>query len=102
MDIAAIGIIGAFLVLLSWVYETIEELKERKSLVDLKFAVVNLIGTSILTYYSYVTGLTIFVYLNIALVSFISFEIFYTIYLHKKGRFKKKTGQKKNVRKRRR
>jgi chromate transport protein ChrA len=89
MDLMTIGMIGATIIIFSWIYETFEELKERKSFVDLKFAALNLVGTIVLSYYSFVSNLPITFYLNIMLAVFVGFEIAFTIYLHRTGKFKK-------------
>lgn len=79
-----IGIIGALFILIAWVFETIEGVRKHKSLVDLKFALLFLIGTILLASYSYLRADLVFLFLNIALLITILFEIGYTFYLKRR------------------
>ena len=75
-----IGIAGAVLLLAAWLFETFESVKRHKALVDLKFAVIYIISTVLLTIYAYQESDMVFFYVNICLIVLVLFEIAYTIY----------------------
>jgi lipid-A-disaccharide synthase-like uncharacterized protein len=75
-----IGIAGAALLLLAWLFETFESIKNRKSLVDLKFALIYIASTALLTVYAFQNNDLVFFTLNIGLIILVTFEIAYTIY----------------------
>jgi lipid-A-disaccharide synthase-like uncharacterized protein len=77
------GIVGSVLILIAWLFETEESIRKHKSLVDLKFAFIYIVGIILLTIYSIEINEMIFVALNIALTVLIVFEILYTIYKKK-------------------
>ena len=79
-----IGIIGAVILILSWVYETAEGLKEHKELIDLRFAVANISAIVILIAYSWMIKNDIFFWLNIVLAIVVAAEIGYTLAVKKK------------------
>lgn len=62
-----IGIIGLSLILFAWLFETVEAVREHKSLVDLRFAVIYLISVVILGVYSWLIADAVFLFLNVAL-----------------------------------
>ena len=75
-----IGIAGAVLLLLAWLFETYESVKRHKALVDLKFAVIYLSSITLLTVYAYQRSDAVFFYNNLALICLVLFEIVYTIH----------------------
>lgn len=78
-----LGIIGAGLIIASWLYETIEAMKRHKSKVDINFAFLNGAGIFILIYYSYLIKDNVFFWLNIVLASIVAVEILYTLFTRK-------------------
>jgi len=69
-----IGIIGLILLAIGWIYETIIIIKEKKSKINLKFAIIYVIGSLCLVIYSIQIKDTLFIILNglIAISSLIS------------------------------
>jgi len=78
-----IGILGAILLALAWLFETLESIKKHKSLIDLKFTLIYLVGTVLLTIYSYQKNDYVFLGLQSCLTILIIFEIAYTLYKKK-------------------
>jgi lipid-A-disaccharide synthase-like uncharacterized protein len=79
-----IGIAGAVLLLMAWLFETIESVKRHKSLVDLRFAMIYIVSISLLDIYAYLREDVVFFYSNLLLIILVMFEIFYTVYKMKK------------------
>jgi len=79
-----IGIAGALLLLLAWLFETYESIKKHKALVDLKFALIYITSTILLAIYSYQRNDQVFFIMQLCLIVLVLFEIFYT--LHKTRR----------------
>ncbi|MFH1229288.1 MAG: lipid-A-disaccharide synthase N-terminal domain-containing protein [Candidatus Aenigmatarchaeota archaeon] len=79
-----IGIIGASLLLVAWIFETIKSVRKHKALVDLKFAVIYVSGTIFLATYSYLRSDFVFLILNFCLMTLVFFEIAYTLYMRRK------------------
>ncbi|MEM5778470.1 MAG: hypothetical protein QXK49_02495 [Candidatus Aenigmatarchaeota archaeon] len=75
-----IGIAGAILLLIAWLFETYESVKRHKALIDLKFAFIYIISTALLTIYAFQRSDYIFFSINFCLIILVLFEIFYTIY----------------------
>jgi hypothetical protein len=75
-----IGIAGAALLLMAWLFETYESVKRHKALVDLKFAFIYIISTILLTVYAYSNNDIVFFSVNLLLIIVVLFEIVYTIY----------------------
>lgn len=75
-----IGIAGAVLLLVAWLFETFESVKRHKALVDLKFAFIYIASTLLLTIYAYQQNDMVFFSVNICLIVLVLFEIVYTIY----------------------
>lgn len=91
IDPVIIGIFGGIVIILSWAYETFEAVKRHKSLIDLKFATMNILGVLLLIIYSWQIENAIFFYLNITLLFIELVEIAYSLAVkkvHKKKRFK--------------
>ncbi|MBU3957824.1 MAG: hypothetical protein KKB25_02000 [Nanoarchaeota archaeon] len=89
IDPVVIGAVGGIVLILSWAYETFEAIKKHKSLIDLKFATMNIFGVLLLILYSWQIENAIFLYLNIILFSIELAEIAYSIAVkkvHKKKR----------------
>jgi lipid-A-disaccharide synthase-like uncharacterized protein len=79
-----IGVAGALLLLLAWLFETYESIKKHKALVDLKFALIYITSTILLAVYSYQRNDQVFFIMQLCLIVLVLFEIFYT--LHKTRR----------------
>ena len=75
-----IGIAGAALLLFAWLFETFESIKRHKALVDLKFALIYITSTILLTVYAYQRNDYVFFSVNICLIILVLFEIAYTIH----------------------
>jgi lipid-A-disaccharide synthase-like uncharacterized protein len=75
-----IGIAGAVLLLVAWLFETFESIKRHKALVDLKFALIYITSTILLTVYAYQRNDYVFFSVNICLIVLVLFEIAYTIH----------------------
>jgi lipid-A-disaccharide synthase-like uncharacterized protein len=75
-----IGIAGAILLLVAWLFETFESVKRHKALIDLKFALIYIISTILLTIYAFQRNDMIFFSTNALLIVLVIFEIFYTIH----------------------
>ena len=75
-----VGIAGAILLLIAWLFETYESVKRHKALVDLKFAFIYITSTILLTIYAYSNNDLVFFSVNILLIMLVSFEIAYTVY----------------------
>jgi len=73
------GIIGSLLIAAAWSYEVWESIERHKSLIDLRFAGIYLVGTLMLLAYSLVIRNFIFVSINAALTVLVIFEIAYTV-----------------------
>jgi lipid-A-disaccharide synthase-like uncharacterized protein len=74
-----IGLAGAMLLLVAWFFETFESIKMHKALIDLKFAIIYLAGTGLLTLYAYQNDDPIFFWINVCLIALVGFEILYTV-----------------------
>lgn len=81
MSVALIGILGGFLILMAWLFETEESIRKHKKMVDLKFSAVYFSGLLFLTIYAYTVNEPIFFWLEIAILLIVIFEIFYTLHL---------------------
>jgi lipid-A-disaccharide synthase-like uncharacterized protein len=75
-----IGIAGAILLLVAWLFETYESVKRHKSLIDLKFAFIYIISTVLLTVYAYQNSDMVFFSVNVFLILIVLFEIVYTVH----------------------
>ncbi len=89
IDAVTIGIIGSVAIIISWAYETLEAVKRRKSLIDLKFSAMNLFGVLLLILYSWQIENFLFFYLNIILFAIELLEIAYSIGVKKVHRKRK-------------
>lgn len=78
-----IGIIGATILIIAWIFATLKEIKRHKSLIDLRFSVLSLVATILLAIYSYQINNAIFVFINISLSILITIEILYTVHVVK-------------------
>jgi lipid-A-disaccharide synthase-like uncharacterized protein len=79
MFIESIGIIGAVLIALSWIPETIRTIKTKKTGLDLEFVSVYVLGSIFLAIYSISIKDYIFIGLNIFASSLAIFNLIYTI-----------------------
>lgn len=78
-----VGIVGGMLILAAWAFETAEAVKRHKALLDLRFSLVSLVGSTLLAIYSAERGLEIFLWLNTAIAAIILFEIWYSLRVRK-------------------
>ena len=78
-----IGLIGSFLILLSWIWGLYDEIKSKKNLIEIKFSIINLFGIFFLLVYSLFIGELPFIILNSGLFVLILFEIIYSIKISK-------------------
>jgi hypothetical protein len=81
-----IGIAGAILLLAAWAFETFESVKYHKALIDLKFALIYVSSTILLTIYSFQRNDMVFFSVNLLLIVLVLFEIAYTLIKIKKKR----------------
>lgn len=73
-----IGVIGAAILVLAWIFETINSVRKNKLTIDLRFAVMYLASTAILLVYSLQNGDVIFLFVNACLLILVSFEVAYS------------------------
>ena len=85
-----VGVLGAVLILLSWVFETMEGVKEHRSLMDIRFAAIYLPGVALLVAYSWYIGDAVFLWLNTAIAIFVAAELLYSIHVKKVHKTRKK------------
>ena len=78
-----IGIVGALLIFVAWALETIKEVRRHKSLVDLQFSLMILIGTVFLLAYSIQINDFVFIWVNALLFCVELFEIVYSLSVKK-------------------
>ena len=74
-----IGIIGSVCVLIAWLFEAVESVREHKALVDLRFSSIYLAGIAILTVYSIMIKDPVYMFLNASILILVVCEIFYTL-----------------------
>ncbi len=89
----AIGLIGAAILILGWGFQTIESVRRHKSLIDLRFAFTHFTGVTFLLAYSILINDSVFVPLNVIIVSLIGIEIWYSLHIKKVHRKKPKRGK---------
>jgi len=79
-----LGIIGLILIAVAWLPQIIDTIKTKKSGLNIKFALIYVIGSFVLVVYSIQIKDTIFLILN-SLATLMSFTgLFYTIKYRKK------------------
>ncbi|MEM7813536.1 MAG: hypothetical protein QW548_01390 [Candidatus Aenigmatarchaeota archaeon] len=78
-----VGLSGGLLILGAWAFETFEAIKAHKSLLDLRFSVVSLIGAILLAIYSAEIGAGMFLWLNVIIGAIMLFEICYPLCVKK-------------------
>lgn len=83
IDPVVVGVLGGIVLILSWTYETFEAVRRHKSLIDLKFAAMNIFGVLLLIMYSWQIENEIFLYLNITLLFIELVEIGYSVAVKK-------------------
>lgn len=81
--VTAVGIIGVAVILLAWVWETLSESKKHRTLMDLRFSAVSLLGNALIVIYTWIVNLPIFFVLSVAIMATIIFEIGYSIHVRK-------------------
>ena len=85
-----IGVLGAVLILLSWVFETLEGVKEHKSLLDIRFAAIYLPGVALLVAYSWYINDAVFLWLNVAIAVFVGMELWYSLHIKRVHKTRRK------------
>lgn len=92
-----IGILGSVILLLAWLFEMIKSIQEHKSLVDLRFALIYLVGIFFLIIYSISITDIVYIALNSMIAVFVISEILLTIITlrKRKGTEKRKLKRKK-------
>ncbi len=92
MSALIIGLIGAAILILGWGFQAIESVRRHKSLVDLRFAFTHFSGVAFLLAYSILINDSVFIPLNVIIVSLIALEIWYSLHIKKvhKNRPKRK------------
>ncbi len=83
IDPIYLGLAGAIILILAWLFETIECVRKHKSLIDLRFAFASLFATGLLSAYSWQIKNDVFLWLNIILLIFVVLEIAYTLSIKK-------------------
>ncbi|MGC8885131.1 MAG: hypothetical protein ACP5IJ_01815 [Candidatus Nanoarchaeia archaeon] len=81
----AIGIFGAVLLIIGWLWETGESIKVHKITIHTHFAVIYIIGNLALAGYAWLIGSQIFFWLTIFLLITIICEFLYSKILLKKS-----------------
>jgi len=76
-----IGVLGSTLLLIAWFMETLKSVKEKKKLVDIRFAMIYILGLSFLSFYAYEINDVIFLFLNLIILGLVVFELLYEITL---------------------
>ena len=71
----ALGVIGAIVLIISWIWETYESIKVHKIVIHAHFATLYIVGNAFLAYYSYAINSMVFFWLTIFLLGAIIFEI---------------------------
>ena len=74
-----IGIVGLTLLAIGWLYEIAKIIKEKRSRLDLKFAILYTIGSACLVAYSIQIGNIIFIVLNSVVLILSLTSLVYTI-----------------------
>lgn len=84
-----LGILGGIIIIVSWLYETEEAIRRHKSMVDLRFAVAQIVGIVLLTAYAASIRDEIFFVINFVLTVIVAFELAYSLYVKKIHRRKR-------------
>ena len=88
MIVLAVGVIGAVFLILAWVFEAREAVRRHKSLIDLRFAFIYLVGVSVLVLYSWLIQDMVFTWLNTIILIAVLLEIWYSVHVKKVHRKK--------------
>jgi lipid-A-disaccharide synthase-like uncharacterized protein len=64
MNTSIIGVIGALLIALGWIPETLKIIKDKKNKLDWKFALMYFLGSAMLVFYSFQIKDILFILLN--------------------------------------
>lgn len=88
MFVLAVGVIGAVLLIAAWVFEAREAVRRHRSLIDLRFAFIYLVGVSVLAFYSWLIEDAVFVWLNTIILVAVVAEIWYSLHVKKVHRGK--------------
>ncbi|GEM_PF-1239513 len=83
MTALIIGLIGAAILIIGWTFQTVESIRRHKSLIDLRFAFTQFSGIMFLLAYSILINDSVFIPLNVIIVSLITIEIWYSLHIKK-------------------
>jgi lipid-A-disaccharide synthase-like uncharacterized protein len=86
MELLILGLIGAAVLIVGWLYEAVKEIEHHKSYIDLRFSIIHLIGILFLAAYSIITSDIVFTVLNVILGIIIIFEIVFAMHLVRRHR----------------
>ena len=78
-----VGIIGAVILVIAWAFEAVEAVKRHKSLIDLRFAFIYLVGVGVLVVYSWLIEDAVFTWLNSILLVAVLLELWYSLHIKK-------------------
>jgi len=81
-----IGIMGSILLICAWIWETYENVKKRKISIHMHFAVLYIIGNTLLMAYSWLISSYVFFWLSVFLLAAIVAELLYCVLGRKKRR----------------
>jgi hypothetical protein len=79
----AIGIIGAVVLIIAWLWETWENVERHKITIHMHFAILYILGNAMLAVYSWMISNQIFFALSIIMLVAITAEISYAIRLRR-------------------
>lgn len=72
-----VGLLGVAFIALSWVPQAIQTIKTKKSGINLKFGILQFIGSLLIILYAYMVKQPLFILLNIAAVILILINLRY-------------------------
>jgi len=81
-----IGILGAIVLIVAWIWETYENIKKHKLSIHLHFAAMYIFGNVMLTVYAWMISNMIFFWLSIILLVAIAAELSYCTLNNRKRR----------------
>jgi hypothetical protein len=90
-----VGIIGSILLIIAWIWETLESYEKHNISVHLHFSLLYITGNLLLTWYSWQIHSTIFFVLSIILIIAILAETIYSLAIGKKNTHRKHGKRKK-------
>ena len=76
---AILGILGLSLLAVGWLTEAVKIIRDKKANIEVKFAILYVIGSLLLTAYSFQIGDMIFMILNALVALFSLLSLFYAV-----------------------